>query len=125
MSQFSAAADMAATLITAQFGGVSLTVEREPTATDGRGHPTGEWQTVASTDDAIVEPIGGTERWLAEQAQSQATHRVTMPYVAGVTSAMRLNLGSGRILAIEAARDVADAGVLLEIDAIESDPRTT
>lgn len=123
MTQFAASADMAAALITAQFGGVSATIEAPP-ATRERGHPTGDWLAVATTDDMIVEPIGGNERWQAQQAHSVATHRLTMPYAAGITTAMRVVIGAN-YYAIDAVRDVADAGVLLEIDAVLTNPRTT
>ena len=72
-----------------------LTIQQEVHTSDGAGGHTRSWQTVADVWAQIV-PLGsganhiGREKWIAEQLQSEVTHRVWMRYRADVRPDMRL-----------------------------------
>lgn len=53
------------------------------------------WEPVA-TAWAAIDPISGREFYAAEQSQSEVTHKVRLRYRSGLTTAMRIYLGSRR-----------------------------
>lgn len=95
---------------------VSLQAATE-TPTD-TGEVTRVWTTYA-TVWARVEPLAGRELVYAQQTTPDVTHRVTLRYRAGVTTAHRLLYGS-RILHIRAARNVEEDDVELQLDCQET-----
>lgn len=87
----------------------------ESQGTDGA--LTKSWITFA-TRWAMIEPTNGTERWRSDQVASEVTHRITMHYTAGVTSEMRIVLGS-RTFDILSVVNRDEAGAMIEILAVE------
>jgi SPP1 family predicted phage head-tail adaptor len=54
-----------------------------------------DWETVA-TRWAKIEPLSGREAWLAQQAQSETTHKIELRYLAGLTTRYRVKKGTRR-----------------------------
>lgn len=59
---------------------------------DDIGNQVYEWQTIA-TVWASVEPLKGREYWAAAQIQAETTVKVTIRYLAGITTAHRVEFG--------------------------------
>jgi len=77
-----------------------VTIEQiTSTTVDDHGEASHEWAEFASRW-VKIEPIKGGENWRAAAVDPNAEYRVTMHYTAGVTSKMRLNLGSERYMYI-------------------------
>lgn len=75
-----------------------------PDAHGGRERDWHEDEPFAKGIWASVEPLSGSEQWRARQVQASTTHKVTIRYLAGVTSKMRVKFGS-RYLLIESVKD--------------------
>ncbi len=56
---------------------------------DEWGDPTEEWATIA-TAWAAVEPVSGREYWAAATVRAEATVKVTLRYIPGITPQHRL-----------------------------------
>ena len=80
--------------------------EHKQTGVDGVGQPIYKWVDFEINDDgdtgvyAEIKPIKGNEYWASQQVNSEATHRVTIRYIEGVNSEMRIVFGS-RYFSIE------------------------
>lgn len=70
-----------------------VTLQDRSVSPSSFGEPVPAWVDVAELW-AAIEPLGSSEIWRAQAAESDATHRVTIRYRAGVTSRMRLIYGS-------------------------------
>lgn len=73
--------------------------------TDDLGETREAWAEYAAVW-ARLEPISGRELWLAQQAQSEATHKVTLRYRAGVTARDRVVYGGRTFHLTEPPREV-------------------
>jgi SPP1 family predicted phage head-tail adaptor len=67
---------------------------------------------------ASIEPLRGKEVILAQQNQSEQTHRVTIRYRAGVNTSMRFKFGS-RIMRIISVANVEERNKWLELQCVE------
>ncbi len=85
--------------------------------TDDQGGFTKAWATDATVWAEIV-PMKGYERFQAQQTQTPLTHKVTMRYRTGVTTAHRLLYGS-RVFGIKEVINVDERGSFLELKCIE------
>lgn len=84
-----------------------ITLERRTDATGTAGGVKAVWDPVPfAVAWAEVTPLQGRELEAARGMQSEATHRVRLRYLAGVTPKLRVNFG-GRLMDIE---DVVDVG---------------
>ena len=72
----------------------TLVWQYQPTGRDASGAMTGDW-TDGATVFAYISPLSGSRFFAALQSQSRVTHEIWMRYRTGVTTAMRLRLGSG------------------------------
>lgn len=70
-----------------------VTIKAPPTAQDDIGQPTGDWSTVASVW-ANVRYLSGSESIKAGADASTAKASIRIRYRTGLTSAMRVHLGS-------------------------------
>ena len=75
-----------------------VTIQSASESVSAAGEVTKTWSDVA-TVWASIEPLTGREKWLAEQVQAAATHRVRMRYRSDVGLENRLLYGS-RVLDI-------------------------
>lgn len=57
------------------------------------GETTAAWTDFAGPLPAHVEPLAGRELWNAQQIQPDISHKVTIRYLANVTSKMRVIYG--------------------------------
>jgi len=80
---------------------------------DGYGGIVETWKDIA-TVWAAIEPLKGTERYQAQQVQSELTHKVTIRYRAGIKPQMRILYGN-RVFDIEAVIDVDERHRWLEL----------
>src|SRR4051812_15348564 len=85
---------------------------------DGQGGFTEEW---ADEIDLWmkIEPLKGWEKMQAMQLQTPITHKITLRYRTGVTTAKRLRWGS-RILQIKEAINIDEANEWLRVMAVET-----
>lgn len=67
---------------------------------------------------ANVEVVGGTEQHRANQVQTTDTHRVTLRYLPGLTTRMRLK-HNGRVLNIQSIKNIGERNRVLELMCIE------
>jgi len=74
-----------------------LALEEMTPVPDGAGGFSESWTSVA-TLFAQLEPVAAKDRFGADQALEEVTHRVTMRFRADVASGMRLAWGSRRFL---------------------------
>ena len=95
-----------------------LTLQSKVRTTDGQGGYTEAWSHVADLW-AFIEPSKGYERIYAMQAQTPITHRVTIRYRAGITTAMRLLYGS-RVFEIKEIINPEEANVSLRLLCLET-----
>lgn len=96
-----------------------ITIE-EPVETVEAGEVSVRWVRFAEVW-ASVAPISSREYWQAQQVKADLTHRVRIRYLAGVTSRMRVRLGS-RVLQIAAPpRNLDEAGTDLELVCTEQE----
>jgi SPP1 family predicted phage head-tail adaptor len=86
-------------------------------ATDNQGGFTDSWTTDA-TVWAEIEPLKGWERFQAQQTQTPLTHKVTMRYRSGVTTAKRLLYGS-RVFEIKEVINVNEDSAFLVLRCLE------
>lgn len=70
-----------------------VTIKAPPTAQDADGQPTGDWTTVC-TPWANVRYLNGTETIKGGADISTAKASIRIRYRTGITSGMRLELGS-------------------------------
>lgn len=87
------------------------------TAVDAYGQPSNTWGTYA-TVWASVRPLSGREQEIGAARGALISHRVRLRYRSGVEHGDRIYLG-GRILEIISVRNIDEAKVELEIDAVE------
>jgi SPP1 family predicted phage head-tail adaptor len=90
--------------------------EERPTRDSYKAEVLG-WVDVA-TVWAAVEPLRGREYFSAQQVNSEVSHRVTIRYRSGVTSAMRVLFGS-RVLQIDGVINVNEQNRELQLMCIE------
>jgi SPP1 family predicted phage head-tail adaptor len=74
---------------------------------------------------ASIILLQGRELDRAQQIVAEVTHKITIPYQDGVTSAMRVNFGA-KVFQIEVVQDPDERQVQLQLLSIErNDGRTT
>lgn len=72
----------------------NCSIEQLSEGTAASGDLTETWATFAASVYCQIEPLSGKDRYWAAQVQPEATHRITMRYVSGLTAAMRVIFGS-------------------------------
>ena len=73
---------------------------QEPTETlNNVGEPVVSWSDY-KTVWAEVKPLKGEEYWASQQVNAEVTHRITIRYLDGITSEMRIKFGD-RYFSIE------------------------
>ena len=70
-----------------------IELQEKTTGRDSFGSEVEQWNTKA-TVWASVEPIAGREYFLAQQVQSEVTHRIRIRYYAGLQSDWRIRFGT-------------------------------
>jgi SPP1 family predicted phage head-tail adaptor len=85
---------------------------------DGMGNTYQAWAALYSGVMAQIKPLSSSERWNADRGQSLTTHRVTMRYLPGLTSAMRLKF-EGRYFSIRGIVNTGELNAELVIDCAE------
>ena len=82
-------------------------------AQDTFGAPSESWETFAQVW-AEIKPIQGREFWAQQQVQSEITHQVTIRYLSGVTSKMRVLYGS-RVMSISNVINVDEKNAEMQL----------
>lgn len=70
-----------------------VVVEQKTATADGYGGSTLAWTTFA-TVWAAIEPVSGREYFQAQQFQAAVTHKVTIRYLSGINTTMRVKHNS-------------------------------
>lgn len=94
-----------------------ITIQQLSRIPDDMGGYEEQWQDVVSLW-AKIEPLRGRERFVAQQAQSEVTHRVITRYYSGIKPQMRVVYGS-RSFDIEAVINVDEKNEWLELQCVE------
>lgn len=84
---------------------------------DAHGGPVRTWSTVA-THWGSIEPLQMREIFTAQQVEAQLSHRITLRYYSGLTSAHRLLFGA-RVFNIHSVRDLDERNRTHEVLAME------
>ena len=95
----------------------SIDIESAAATENSLGEDVETWSTFATARAQII-PINGKEYFSANQEQSSVTHKITMRYLAGVNTKMRVNYG-GRIFNIEAVINFQERNREIQIMAVE------
>lgn len=95
-----------------------VALQRPVSTRNSFGEVTLAWETYAERW-AAVEPISGRERLLAAQVQAQLTHRVLLRPLDVTVSPRDQVAYRGRVLKVEAVRDLEERGRLLVLDCRE------
>jgi SPP1 family predicted phage head-tail adaptor len=97
-----------------------LTYQEIVETTDRTGAPV-ETPTAVVTLRAKVEPLDGRETFQARQAQSSATHEVTVRFDARISAKGRFVFRDqpGRVLDVESARNLEERNIWLVCRCIE------
>lgn len=88
-------------------------IQGKQTTPDGMGGFVEAWQDIA-TVWGDVRPLRGQERYVAQQAVSEVTHKVTIRYMSGIAPGNRI-LFDGRVFDILAVINVAERNRWLEL----------
>jgi SPP1 family predicted phage head-tail adaptor len=94
-----------------------VTIQSVTQTTDDQGGFTEAWATFA-TVWAYVRPVKGYERFQAQQLQTPVTHKLTVRYLAGVTTKHRI-LFDSRVFEIKEVINVEEQNAFLELICIE------
>jgi SPP1 family predicted phage head-tail adaptor len=97
-----------------------ITIQTPSEAQDEFGQPTQDWTDVATTWAAIKAPTSKEIYALGAGFTAQVTHKITIRYRAGLTSAMRVCY-RGRIFHIQAISDPDESRVQLDLLCLEID----
>ena len=93
---------------------VIQSVDTTPTETGG----TADTTSTVVTLFAAIEPLNATELYRAKMQQATTTHKITIPYVAGITPNMR-GIYDSRTFNFETVVNVGELNRELEIMATE------
>lgn len=85
---------------------------------DGRGQPTGSWDTGQQVR-VKLQPMSGKTAEFAHQIHTTSTHQITMRYRSGVTVAHRFVYGS-RTFNIDYVENIGEKNEWLRINVSES-----
>lgn len=77
-----------------------INIEALTTTTDAYGGDVTTWSATLANLPASYEPLNGKEFFAADRINSKTVARFRIRYVAGITSAMRVNYG-GRLFNID------------------------
>lgn len=94
-----------------------VSIQSKSDASDSQGGFTTSWATDA-TVWAAIQPMKGYEKFQAQQLQTPLSHKVTIRYRSGVTTAKRLLFGS-RVLHIKEVINVNEDSAFLELRCLE------
>lgn len=90
-----------------------VTIQKLISTPDGGGGSTKTWIDDA-TVWAAIEPLRGGERYVAQQIQSELTHKITMRYREGIKPQMRIKY-KDRIFEILSVIDIDERRIWLEM----------
>ena len=90
-----------------------ITIETPTRVSDGMGGATITWATHA-TAWSKVEPMSANQVFWARHLEHRVTHKITLRYVAGITSDMRVSFES-RIFHIKGIRDLEERNRFIEL----------
>ena len=94
-----------------------ITIQQQSQTPDTGGGFSRSWGNVATVWAEVI-PISGREVLANQQLQGQVTHRITIRYRSGVTTAMRVAY-EGRVFNIRSVLNIRERDDLLEILAEE------
>jgi SPP1 family predicted phage head-tail adaptor len=96
-----------------------VTLQESTITGDSQGGFTESWADTIGLW-AQITPLKGWELMRAQQLQTTITHKITIRYRTGITTAMRFLLDGTRILQIKQVIDVDEAHAYLEILCVET-----
>jgi SPP1 family predicted phage head-tail adaptor len=84
-----------------------VSFELPPTTSDGQGGVTGDWTLSIPVVRGLLKPASGSERYQAQQLESNVTHHFFMRYRANVTAKHRM-VYDGRYFQVRAVIDIEE-----------------
>ncbi len=97
-----------------------IAIETKTRVTDGMGGGTITWANF-STVWSKIEPRSANETFWAKHLEHRVTHKITIRYLAGVTSEMRIVFGA-RVFQIKGVRNLEERNRWLVLDCEEGVP---
>lgn len=94
-----------------------ISIEQVTRDSDGMGGFDDTWSQFA-TAWCIIKPMSSYERFQANQMETPTTHKITMRYMAGVTTAMRI-IYESRVFEIKGIVNENEDDIYLKINALE------
>lgn len=101
-----------------------VTIETPTEAQNALGEPIKSWATFAANVPADIAPYNGSERLIAQQVNSQLNTRMTIRYLAGVTTRMRVIYASAtgtRTFQIENIENIDERNKQMTLECVESE----
>jgi SPP1 family predicted phage head-tail adaptor len=99
-------------------------IEQPTFAQNGLGEQIASWSVFAANVPAEVAPLNGRERILAQQVNSQLNTRVTLRYIIGIKTSMRIkyqDAGGTRYFQIESFINTDERNREMVVDCVESE----
>ena len=96
----------------------SVDIESPPSTEDATGAAYGAWTVYASSVAAEIISGGGSEQLGGDAFLAQSTYRITIRWIDGITTAMRINWG-GRLFNIANTNDIEGRNRVLELTCTE------
>lgn len=95
-----------------------ISIEQLTRTSDGQGGFTETWSLFAEVWSGI-EPSSASERFFAQRIESNVSHKITIRWLDGVKSEMRI-LFEGRIFQIHGVRRINEERWFMILDCIEN-----
>lgn len=99
-----------------------ITIQKSTPTKDNSGGRVDNWSTF-TTAFAFLKPLQGREYFAAQQVQAETTHRVSLWYIPGVASDMRV-LFNNRILDIKSVINVDERNIELHLMCVDKGETT-
>ncbi len=97
-----------------------LTIQSRTATRDATGGFSETWADTGTTVWASIRPLRGDEQYDADQQKGRVSHRITMLHGSSITETDRLQTeDDARTFDLVSVRNVDEANVVTEIDAIE------
>ena len=101
-----------------------VTIETPTETQNAIGEPVKAWATFAANVPAEIMPFNGKEMLIAQQVNSQLNTRMTIRYLAGVTTRMRVIYASAtgtRTFQIENIENIDERNRQMTLECVESE----
>lgn len=108
---------LTAGLVDAGWFNATITIQVLTDSADAEG-TISRTPTTFATVQAAITPLSGRELAMAQREQAEVNHRITMPFLSGVKTQMRVLFGT-RIFEILVVHNSSERNILTVLDCVE------